>query len=202
MDVVELFHETTFQTEMGQLLDLLTAPEDKLNLDNFNFKKYYFIVTYKTAFYSFYLPVACAMYQAGIATPETLQQAKDVLIPLGEYFQVQDDYLDCYGDSAFIGKIGTDIQDNKCGWLVNKALELINTEQRDILDKNYGKKNPECEKKVKDLYVELDLERHYKEYEEHAIQEIKDLIAEVDESKGLKRDVLTGFLNKIAGRAR
>jgi farnesyl diphosphate synthase len=34
VDLLELFHETTFQTEMGQLCDLLTAPEDQVNLDN------------------------------------------------------------------------------------------------------------------------------------------------------------------------
>jgi farnesyl diphosphate synthase len=202
IDLLELFHETTFQTELGQLLDLLTAPEDKVDLDNFNFDKYYFIVRYKTAFYSFYLPVACAMHQAGIATSETLQQAKDVLIPLGEYFQVQDDYLDCYGDPTHIGKIGTDIQDNKCGWLVNKALELISPEERALLDQNYGRKNPQCEEKVKQLYLKLGIEQHYRVYEEKAINNIKDLIAKVDESHGLKRDVLTGFLNKIAGRSR
>ena len=53
---------------------------------------------YKTAYYSFYLPVALAMYLCGIAHqaadayPYTLAQR--ILIPLDEYFQVQDDYLD------------------------------------------------------------------------------------------------------------
>jgi len=202
VDLLELFHETTFQTELGQLLDLITAPEDKVDLNNFNFQKYYFIVRYKTAFYSFYLPVACAMHQAGVATPENLQQAKDVLIPLGEYFQVQDDYLDCYGDPEFIGKIGTDIKDNKCGWLVNKALEITTPEQRALLDENYGKKDDVCEKKVKELYVELDVAQHYKDYEAKSIKEIEGLIAKVDESNGLKRGVFTGFLKKIAGRTR
>ncbi|KAA8910449.1 putative farnesyl-diphosphate synthetase [Sphaerosporella brunnea] len=202
VDILELFNETSLQTELGQLLDLITAPEDKVDLNNFNFDKYYFIVRYKTAFYSFYLPVALALYQAGIATPKNLQQAKDVLIPLGEYFQVQDDYLDCYGDPEHIGKIGTDIQDNKCGWLVNKALELVTPEQRALLDANYGRKDAEAEKKVKQLYLELDVERHYKEYEAKAIKEIEALIDKVDESQGLKKAVLTGFLKKIAGRSK
>lgn len=201
-DLVDLFHVVKFQTELGQCLDLLTAPEDVVNLDNFNFQKYYYIVRYKTAFYSFYLPVACALIQAGKANEQTLRQAKDVLIPLGEYFQVQDDYLDCYGDPEFIGKIGTDIKDNKCGWLVNKALEIVTPEQRQLLDECYGKKNDETEKRVKDLYKELEIERHYKEYEAKTIKEIEELIEKVDESAGLKKEVLYGFLRKIAGRSK
>lgn len=201
-DLMDLFHEVKFQTELGQCLDLLTAPEDKVNLDAFNFQKYYYIVRYKTAFYSFYLPVACALILADLATEKTLQQAKDVLIPLGEYFQVQDDYLDCYGDPDFIGKIGTDIKDNKCGWLINKALEIVTPEQRQLLDTHYGKKDDESEKKVKELYKELDVAGHYHKYEQDSIKEIEGLIEKVDESTGMKREVLTGFLKKIAGRTK
>lgn len=72
--------------------------------------------------------------QAGIKNSEAFKQAHDILIPLGEYFQVQDDYLDCYGDPEVIGKIGTDIKDNKCSWLINQALDKANPEQRRILD--------------------------------------------------------------------
>jgi farnesyl diphosphate synthase len=74
---------------LGQLLDLLTAPEDTVDLSKFSLEAHSFIVTYKTAFYSFYLPVALAMYMAGISDEADLKQAKDVLIPLGEYFQIQ-----------------------------------------------------------------------------------------------------------------
>ena len=38
-DFIELFHETTFQTELGQLMDLITAPENDVDLDRFSIKK-------------------------------------------------------------------------------------------------------------------------------------------------------------------
>jgi farnesyl diphosphate synthase len=41
--------------------------------------------------------------------------------------------LDCYGAPEVIGKIGTDIQDNKCGWLIVKALEIATEEQKETL---------------------------------------------------------------------
>lgn len=93
-----------------------------------------YIVEYKTAYYSFYLPIALAMRMANITSEAAYEQAKAVLIPLGEYFQVQDDYLDCYGAPEVIGKIGTDIEDNKCGWLIVQALDRANPQQREILD--------------------------------------------------------------------
>ncbi|KAJ0416404.1 isoprenoid synthase domain-containing protein [Aspergillus carlsbadensis] len=202
IDIVELFHETTWQTELGQLCDLITAPEDKVDLDNFSMEKYMFIVTYKTAYYSFYLPVALALLYLQLATPENLQQAHDILIPLGQYFQVQDDYLDAYGDPEVIGKIGTDIQDNKCSWIVNQALQRCNAEQRKLLDTCYGRKDAALEAKVKELFKELDLETVYKEYEEKIVGEIKTKIAAVDESQGLKKEVFEAFLGKIYKRTK
>ncbi|KAF9206964.1 Farnesyl pyrophosphate synthetase [Haplosporangium sp. Z 27] len=62
VELIELFHETTYQTELGQLLDLITAPEDNVDLSKFSIQKHAFIVEYKTAYYSFYLPVALAMH--------------------------------------------------------------------------------------------------------------------------------------------
>jgi farnesyl diphosphate synthase len=202
VDLLELFHEVTFQTELGQLCDLLTAPEDKVDLDNFSLTKYQFIVIYKTAYYSFYLPVALALHHQNIATPKNLKQAEDILIPLGEYFQIQDDYLDNFGLPEHIGKIGTDILDNKCSWLVNKALELVTPEQRKVLEDNYGQKDKGKEAAVKKLYGELKLEQIYKDYEEKRVGEIKQKIAAIDESEGLKKTVFDSFLAKIYKRSK
>jgi geranylgeranyl pyrophosphate synthase len=68
------------------------------------------------------------------------EQAKTILMMIGEYFQIQDDYLDCYGKLEDIGKEGSDIQDNKCSWLVVKALEIASPVQRKV-GKLLAKKN-------------------------------------------------------------
>lgn len=202
LDLIELFHEVTFQTELGQLCDLITAPEDQVDLSNFSMEKYTFIVIYKTAYYSFYLPVALALYYLQLATPTNLKQAHDILIPMGEYFQVQDDYLDAFGDPSVIGKIGTDIKDNKCGWLINQALLICTPEQRQLLDENYGKKDDAKEAKVKKLYEELQLERRYQDYEEKRVGEIRKMIDSVDGSEGLTKQVFESFLAKIYKRGK
>lgn len=202
LDLIELFHEVTWQTELGQLCDLITAPEDHVDLNNFGMDKYTFIVIYKTAYYSFYLPVALALHYLQLATPENLKQAHDILIPLGEYFQIQDDYLDAFGDPAFIGKIGTDIKDNKCGWLINQALLIVTPEQRRLLEENYGQKDDEKEAKVKQLYNELELEKRYQDYEEKRVGELRKLIDTVDESNGLRKGAFEVFLAKIYKRTK
>jgi farnesyl diphosphate synthase len=202
VDLLEIFHEVTYQTEIGQLCDLLTAPEDTVNLDNFSMDKYSFIVIYKTAYYSFYLPVALALLCLDKATPANLKVAEDILIPLGEYFQVQDDYLDNFGDPAHIGKIGTDIMDNKCSWLVNQALGRATPEQRQILEVNYGQKNKEKEAVIKKLYDDMKLKELYEEFEEKRAGEIREMIAKVDESEGLKRSIFEAFLGKIYKRSK
>jgi farnesyl diphosphate synthase len=202
VDMLELFHEVTFQTELGQTCDLLTAPEDHVDLDNFAMEKFVFIVIYKTAYYSFYLPVALAMYFAGVASEKNLKQAHDILIPMGEYFQAQDDYLDNFADPETLGKIGTDIQDNKCSWLVNTALQRVTPEQRKILEENYGRKDSAKEAKVKELYSELKLEDAFKQYEEERVSKLQKLIGEVDETEGLKKEIFEVFLKKIYKRSK
>ena len=202
VDLVELFHDVSLQTEIGQLADLLTAPEDKVDLDNFSLEKFSFIVIYKTAFYSFYLPVALALHYLHLATPKNLATAQKILIPLGEYFQAQDDFLDAYGSPETIGKIGTDIMDNKCSWLINQCLQRCSPEQRKVLEENYGKKDQEKEKRVKELYKELGLEQVYHEFEEQRVVELRKMIVEVDESEGLKKEVFETFLAKIYKRSK
>ena len=88
VQLYELFHETTFRTTHGQLLDVITAPIGTVDLKRYTLERYMRIVTYKTAFYSFYLPIACGMLVAGVTNKEAYKKAEDILIPMGQYFQV------------------------------------------------------------------------------------------------------------------
>ncbi|XP_003227779.2 farnesyl pyrophosphate synthase [Anolis carolinensis] len=176
LNLLELFLQSAYQTELGQTLDLISAPP--VDLDSFTEERYKAIVKYKTAFYSFYLPVAAAMYMAGIDSEEEHSHARTILLEMGEFFQIQDDYLDCFGDPDVTGKIGTDIEDNKCSWLVVQCLKRASPEQKQILEANYGQNDPEKVGRVKQLYEELDLKTVFQNYEESSYQRLLGLISQ------------------------
>lgn len=70
--------------------------------------------------------------------PEIFRQAKTILLEMGYFFQVQDDFLDCFGNPEVTGKLGTDIQDNKCTWLAVLAMQRATNEQKEIMVDCYG----------------------------------------------------------------
>uniref|UniRef100_G3U0H4 Farnesyl pyrophosphate synthase n=1 Tax=Loxodonta africana TaxID=9785 RepID=G3U0H4_LOXAF len=92
LNLIELFLETSYHTEIGQTLDLITAPQGNVDLGRFTEKRYKSIVKYKSGFYSFYLPVAAAMYMAGIDGEKEHANAKKILLQMGEFFQIQENY--------------------------------------------------------------------------------------------------------------
>jgi farnesyl diphosphate synthase len=100
--ILELFHESYFETKLGELVDIRTAGDEGKALNNINFAENYPIILSKMAFYHFYLPVAFTMSLAGMGTRRNLEQTKTVLLELGEYFQVRDNYLDAYCDPAIV----------------------------------------------------------------------------------------------------
>jgi len=215
VDIIDLLHEVSYQTEMGQLVDLITAPEHSVDLSKFSLSRHRTIVIYKTALYSFYLPVALALLLCGFpvekrneSDPDYYKIALDILVPLGEYFQIQDDYLDFSGTPEQIGKIGTDIVDNKCSWCVNTALARANPAQRAILDTNYGRKDPEAEERVKEVFREVGIDAEYAEYEAQSYARINALIDAVPEVSSpcgeavLRRAIFRTFLEKIYKRTK
>lgn len=212
-DLVDLFHEVSFITTVGQLQDLKTAGGD---VTTFTMEKYKTIVANKTAYYSFYLPVALSMHMAGYTDPEMFRQTKTILLEVGNFFQAQDDFIDCFGDPAVTGKIGTDIQDGKCSWLAVVAMQRASSEQKLVMKECYGQKGEafysrhlkHCSKRlfvdpakvdrVKELYEDLMLPHTYEIYEEESYKIITTHIQQV--SRGLPHKIFFKILEKIYRR--
>ncbi|CAJ1961907.1 unnamed protein product [Cylindrotheca closterium] len=178
--LVDLFLKITQNTEFGQLLDLTSQTPGVVDLTRFTLERYQMIVKYKTAFYTFYLPVAIGMITAGVKDNSAFDLAEKICLKMGEYFQIQDDYLDCFGDPKVIGKVGTDIQDNKCSWLVVQALDRCSQDQRKILEQNYGQWDDKKVAKVKALYNDLELPKVFSDYEEASYAIIQTDLQKVD----------------------
>ncbi|GFF69807.1 farnesyl pyrophosphate synthase [Aspergillus lentulus] len=148
-------------------------------------EQYAFIVNNKTAFYSFYLPVALGLHYIRGASEENLERARNILLHVGEYFQIQDDYLDVFGNPKTTGKIGTDIQDNKCTWLLIRAFHSGNADKRQMLLDSYGKRDPAHEGRVLRLFDRLQIEKMYREFEEKKLEELYKQINDMDQRSGL-----------------
>ncbi|EYU27054.1 hypothetical protein MIMGU_mgv1a0125502mg, partial [Erythranthe guttata] len=59
VDLLDLFNEVEFQTASGQMIDLIITIEGEKDLSKYSLPLHRRIVQYKTAYYSFYLPVGC-----------------------------------------------------------------------------------------------------------------------------------------------
>lgn len=208
IDVLENMLEVSKFTTYGQSLDTLSAHNFSLvrgqpnSLDNFNMSRYSAIVKYKTSYYSFYLPVVLAMNMAGVKDKSAFDGARTILLEIGHYFQVTDDYLDCYGDPAVTGKIGTDIEDGKCSWLIVKALEIANEDQKNLLCLHYGSHDVKDVDVIKDIYLQLGVREMYNDYEEKFYKVIMDDIDSVCKNNVLPKEVFTSFLEKVFRRSK
>ncbi|CAL8143177.1 unnamed protein product [Orchesella dallaii] len=195
--IMEVMHDVTYKTVFGQSLDTRTGQDRRM--ETYTMDRYSAIVKYKTSFYSFYLPVAFAMTMAEIDDPNLLQQVRKVTLEMGHFFQVQDDFLDCFGDVEVTGKIGTDIQDCKCSWLFVVAMQRSSPEQKKFLLENYGQHETEKVTAVKTLYNELGLEDIYHNYEEQTYNLICTHIQQM--SNELPKGLFFDMLHKIYKRS-
>jgi len=178
--LVDIFQQVTFVTELGQLLDTgsQNATEDSFSL--FTQENLERIYDYKTGNYTFYLPFALGLILAGKDDDETLKKVYSLCMELGRYFQAQDDYLDCFGDPEVTGKIGTDIEDNKCSWLIVNALLLCSPEQVETLRECYGKRDRSCVEQVKNIFRNVGLVERFEEFESRMYSTIREHITSLD----------------------
>ncbi|XP_077272957.1 farnesyl pyrophosphate synthase-like isoform X3 [Temnothorax americanus] len=199
INILETFHDVIFKTLMGQCLDMLSTNFGKKpDLDLFTMDRYKYIIEGKTAYCTCILPVTAAMHLAGIKDSEMFEQATPVLLEIGRFYQIQDDYLSCFGNPEVRGKDDTDIQEGKCTWFIVVALQRATPEQRKILEECYGVSDPEKVKQVRQLFTDLNLLDAYSTFEEETYKLINVHIQQI--SCGLPHNLFLDLLGQIYRR--
>ncbi|WP_320816182.1 polyprenyl synthetase family protein [Flavobacterium sp.] len=125
--LAKLFSKTALEVCEGQQYDV-----DFETRDDVTIAEYLKMIEYKTA-----VLVGAAMKMGAIVAETSEENANliyDFGINLGIAFQLQDDYLDAFGNPETFGKqIGGDIIENKKTYLYLKAMEFSTPENKEML---------------------------------------------------------------------
>lgn len=156
------------------------------------------IVKYKSAYYTYKLPITAGLMLANQFNEETHKDSDEISMQLGRLFQMQDDYIDCFGDENMTGKIGSDIQEGKCSWLAVKALQHCKPNQRAVFSACYGSHEPAHVERIKQLYVQLKIPQLYKEEENEIYNNIVKRIKSV--SSNAHQELFLKVLHDTYGR--
>ena len=126
-ELAKLFSKTALEVCEGQQYDV-----DFETRDDVTIPEYLKMIEYKTA-----VLVAAAM-KMGAIVAETTEENKNLIydfgLNLGLAFQLQDDYLDAFGNPETFGKqVGGDIIENKKTYLYLKAMEFASANEKEQL---------------------------------------------------------------------
>ena len=154
--VIDLFTETALEIGEGQQYDMEFEPRTDVTEE-----EYIEMIRLKTS-----VLLACAT-KIGAILADAPDEDADNLYKFGEQmglaFQLQDDYLDVYGDSKVFGKaIGGDIMSNKKTYMLINAFNLANDKQREELTHWITAENPDPKEKiaaVTKLYNEIGIDK-------------------------------------------
>lgn len=158
--VLSLFTEIALQIGEGQQYDMEFEMRNDVAVE-----EYIEMIRLKTS-----VLLACATKMGAILADATQEDAEN-LYKFGEQiglaFQLQDDYLDVYGDAKVFGKkIGGDIVSNKKTYMLITAFNQANTGQRAELENWINKKDFNTEEKIvaiTRLYNEIGIDKLAKE---------------------------------------
>jgi geranylgeranyl diphosphate synthase, type II len=126
-DLAKLFSKTALEVCEGQQWDV-----DFETRADVSIPEYLKMIEYKTA-----VLIAAAMKMGAIVAETSKENANliyDFGLNLGLAFQLQDDYLDAFGDPKTFGKqVGGDIIENKKTYLYLKAIEFASATEKEQL---------------------------------------------------------------------
>lgn len=140
--LMQLFSKTALEVCEGQRYDM-----DFETMEQVSIADYLRMIEYKTA-----VLLGCALKMGamvGGANPEDQESLYAYGIYLGLAFQLQDDYLDIFGDPKTFGKqLGGDIIENKKTFLYLKSLEIASPDKARELKDLYSIKPRNPEQKI------------------------------------------------------
>ena len=129
--ILDLFNTTSIEVCEGQQLDM-----DFESRRDVSPSEYIEMIRLKTA-----VLLGCSLHMGallGNASDADCQHLYNFGKLCGIAFQIQDDYLDAFGNPEDFGKqVGGDILSNKKTYLIIKAMELANAEKKSELEKIY-----------------------------------------------------------------
>lgn len=195
-EVLSLFTETALEIGEGQQYDMDFEHRNDVTED-----EYIEMIRLKTS-----VLLACAMKIGAILAGASKEDA-DNLYRFGEQiglaFQLQDDYLDVYGDTRVFGKaIGGDITSNKKTYMLINALLRANDTQRAELEKWISATEFDREEKiaaVTRLYNEIGIDKLAQEKTNFYFEQSRKYLAAVSVAEDRKAEI-TAYAQRMMKR--
>ena len=194
--VLDLFTETALEIGEGQQYDM-----DFETRNDVREEEYIEMIRLKTS-----VLLACAT-KMGAILANAPQEDADNLYKFGEQmglaFQLQDDYLDVYGDPEVFGKaIGGDILCNKKTYMLINAFNLANDEQRKRLQQWVNAENPDPRQKIEavtQIYNEIGISQLAEQKIKHYFNESRKYLEAINLPKERKLE-LEAYTDKMMKR--
>lgn len=195
-EVLRLFTETALEIGEGQQYDMDFEHRNDVTED-----EYIEMIRLKTS-----VLLACAMKIGAILAGASKEDA-DNLYRFGEQiglaFQLQDDYLDVYGDTRVFGKaIGGDITSNKKTYMLINAMLRANDTQRAELEKWISATEFDREEKiaaVTRLYNEIGIDKLAQEKINFYFEQSRKYLAAVSVAEDRKAEI-TAYAQRMMKR--
>ena len=188
---VEYFLKTALAVCEGQQSDLAFEKNPNVSL-----AEYLEMIRKKTAI----LPAEALRIGAilGGEKPETCQALYSFGENLGMAFQIQDDYLDCFGNSQKVGKvIGGDIRQNKKTVVLLKAKEVADKSTWKNIINHYGQEEDGAVAKVISLFRQLGVEKMVEKMRDKFHEDSLIALENCDISNSIKSELINFSKNLL-----
>jgi geranylgeranyl diphosphate synthase type II len=192
--ILGLFNQTAREVCEGQQLDMDYAKRTTVSMD-----EYIHMITLKTS-----VLLAASLQMGAIiggAGEHNCSHLYEFGKKLGIAFQIQDDYLDAFGDAAVFGKdAGGDIKQNKKTFLLIRALETANPEQLNTLNTLLASDAPDKVDQVLAIFKACKVDAWAEDLKQKYMQEALahlEAIAVVEARKKPLIDLANYLMNRI-----